>query len=71
MRLMIICVCRNLNSQKVAAAIDTGATTPACVMACHGQRFNCGKCREHISEMIAERQPAANGDDAGQAFAAE
>ena len=57
---MIICVCRNLNSQKVNTAIENGARTPACVMAQHGTRFNCGKCMEHMSDMI----DSAAGQDA-------
>ncbi|MBD0425454.1 (2Fe-2S)-binding protein [Aquisalinus flavus] len=55
---MIVCVCRRLNSAKVSAAISGGANTPACVLAHHGERFNCGRCRETIAEMIGENRPA-------------
>jgi bacterioferritin-associated ferredoxin len=62
---MIICVCRNLNSKKVTSAIEGGARTPACVMAQHGTRFNCGKCREHMSEMIEKVSRTDEASPAG------
>lgn len=49
---MIVCVCRRLNSAKITAAVNSGARTPASVLAHHGERFNCGKCRCAITEMI-------------------
>ncbi|WP_306251897.1 bacterioferritin-associated ferredoxin [Parvularcula sp. IMCC14364] len=51
---MIICVCRRLNTKKVETAIKAGATTPACVLAHHGTRFNCGKCRPEICNMLSK-----------------
>ena len=70
MRIMIICVCRRLNTEKVTAAIEDGARTPACVLAHHGTRFNCGKCREEISEMI-DQTPAGELGNPGLLLAAE
>ncbi|KCZ89005.1 (2Fe-2S)-binding protein [Hyphomonas jannaschiana] len=54
MVLMIICVCNALNCKSVRAAVEAGADSPKAVQAHHGCRFQCGKCRSSIGEMIAE-----------------
>ncbi|MEM9234099.1 MAG: (2Fe-2S)-binding protein [Pseudomonadota bacterium] len=54
MTLMIVCVCRRLNSAAVKDAISCGARSPEAVQAHHGCQFNCGRCRTTIGEMIAE-----------------
>ncbi len=62
---MIICVCRRLNTKKVESAIQAGAKTPARVLAHHGTRFNCGKCRPEICNLISKTSPvmpALNND---------
>jgi bacterioferritin-associated ferredoxin len=38
----------------VRAAVEAGADSPKAVQAHHGCRFQCGKCRSSIGEMIAE-----------------
>ena len=58
MILMIICVCHRLNTQKVEAAIQSGARSPRQVHAHHQTRINCGKCSETVCEMIRKNQTA-------------
>lgn len=53
--LMIICVCRGLNTSKVNAAIEAGARSPAQVHAHHDTKINCGKCCETVCSMIREQ----------------
>lgn len=52
--LMIICICRRINDKGVREAIEAGARSPEAVQAHHGCRFNCGKCRCAMGEVIAE-----------------
>ncbi|MEZ5999261.1 bacterioferritin-associated ferredoxin [Hyphomonas sp.] len=54
MVLMIICVCNAINCKSVRAAVEAGADNPKAVQAHHGCKFQCGKCRSSIGEMIAE-----------------
>ncbi len=51
---MIVCVCRALNEDKVKEAVCAGAVCPNSVMAHHGTRFNCGQCREEMSDVICQ-----------------
>ncbi|MDZ4760177.1 MAG: (2Fe-2S)-binding protein [Alphaproteobacteria bacterium] len=53
---MIICVCRSLNTAKVAAAISAGARSPAQVHTYHDTTINCGKCCETVCEMIHDKE---------------
>lgn len=53
---MIICICRRLNETAVHDAVDAGARTPAEVQAHHGCRFNCGKCRDAMDDVIRTRE---------------
>jgi bacterioferritin-associated ferredoxin len=55
MVLMIICVCRDLNTAKVNDAIAAGARSPSQVHKHHQTRINCGKCCETVCEMIREQ----------------
>lgn len=58
MVLMIICICRRLNTAKIETAVKSGARSPEDVQAFHGCAFNCGKCRPAIGEMIASTMDA-------------
>jgi len=53
--LMIICVCRGLNTSKVNDAITAGARSPAQVHRHHSTTINCGKCCETVCGMIREQ----------------
>ena len=50
---MIICICRKINEHGVRSAVEAGARSPEAVQAFHGCRFNCGKCRCAMGEVIA------------------
>lgn len=67
---MIICVCRDLNTSKVNAAIEAGARSPAQVHAHHDTTINCGKCCETVCGMIRQTQCELAGR-ASAAIAAE
>ena len=54
MVLMIICVCNAINCKSVRAAVEAGADNPRAVQAHHGCKFQCGKCRPSIGEVINE-----------------
>jgi len=56
MALMIVCVCRGLNTTKVKDAVAAGAKSPAQVHAHHGATINCGKCCETVCGMIREHR---------------
>lgn len=51
---MIICICRRINEEGVREAVEAGARSPEAVQAHHGCRFNCGKCRCAMGEVIAD-----------------
>jgi len=70
MVLMIICVCRALNTAKVNDAIAAGARSPAQVHRHHDTTINCGKCSETVCDMIRE-QFYASCTDKRQLVAAE
>ena len=53
--LMIICVCRGLNTSKVNDAIAAGARSPRAVHAHHQTTINCGKCCETVCGMIRDQ----------------
>ncbi len=69
MVLMIICVCNRINCRSVREAMDAGAHSPLAVQAHYGCRFNCGKCADAISDMIAQRMRPQAAD--GPLLAAE
>ncbi|MBI1358900.1 MAG: hypothetical protein GC155_01315 [Alphaproteobacteria bacterium] len=68
--LMIICVCRGLNTSKVTDAIAAGARSPRAVHAHHDTTINCGKCCETVCGMIRETQ-CAEAERASALVAAE
>jgi bacterioferritin-associated ferredoxin len=71
MVLMIICVCRSLNTSKVSEAIAAGARSPRAVHAHHDTTINCGKCCETVCGMIRERCGADACDTHEMLVAAE
>ena len=58
---MIVCVCNRINCTQVREAIACGANSAPAVMAAHGKRFNCGRCREHMDDMLAKARPVESG----------
>ena len=51
---MIICICNRINEKAAAEAVEAGARSPRAVLAHHGCKFNCGKCRCAMGEFIAD-----------------
>ncbi len=45
---MIICICNNLNEQKLAEAMGAGAKSAADIYAYFGLQMGCGSCCEEI-----------------------
>ncbi len=68
---MIICVCRNLNTEKVSDAIAAGARSPAQVHRHHGVTMNCGKCSETVCGMLRDCGSGASAEAIGMLVAAE
>lgn len=61
--LMIICICRRLNEEKITEAIEAGADSAPAVMKHHQTRFNCGQCRHDIADMVSQNQASENVND--------
>lgn len=53
-KLMILCICNNINTAKVDAAAAKGAERARDVMVACGTKFNCGQCRDSINARLAE-----------------
>jgi len=51
---MIVCICNHLNCKAVRKAVQSGARAPKDVQMAHGCKFNCGKCKLEISELICD-----------------
>lgn len=55
---MIVCICRRLNEDKISEALEAGAACPNSIMKHHGTRFNCGRCRDEMRDILAQRNEA-------------
>jgi|GEM_PF-251536 len=55
---MYVCVCNALNTRTICRAIDDGAATLGQVYKACGAVPQCGKCKDMIREMLAQRTPA-------------
>lgn len=51
-RVMIHCICNNINSAEIERAAAHGAETADCVQRACGTEFNCGQCRAGINAQI-------------------
>jgi len=51
---MIVCICNRINCRDVREAVQGGARAPHDVQASKGCRFNCGKCKIEIGELISD-----------------
>ena len=51
---MIVCVCNNLNEEKIQEAIDNGSKNFLEVMKYYDCRVECNQCCRHIKEKIEE-----------------
>lgn len=57
---MIVCCCKAICSEKIAALIDQGADSLQAIGALCGAGTDCGSCRDYIEEMIEEAQPSTS-----------
>jgi len=53
-KIMIHCVCNNINTAKVDACAAKGAERARDVMNACGTKFNCGQCRESINARLEQ-----------------
>jgi bacterioferritin-associated ferredoxin len=53
---MIVCICNNVNSEAVHAAIDKGASCIDSVRNETGAAACCGKCQFKVNRILQERQ---------------
>lgn len=49
---MIVCICNNVNSETINAAIDMGATSVQTVREATGAASCCGKCQFKVHSLI-------------------
>lgn len=58
---MIVCCCKAVSCEKIAALIAGGADSVAAIGALCGAGTDCGSCRDQIEEMIEDQraEPAA------------
>lgn len=49
---MIICICKNVNSETINASIEMGATTVQAVREATGAASCCGKCQFKVHSLI-------------------
>ncbi|MSP28592.1 MAG: (2Fe-2S)-binding protein [Methylococcales bacterium] len=53
---MYICVCKAVTDRQIKQAIDNGACTRRQLHQCTGAGSVCGKCTQHIRQMLDENQ---------------
>lgn len=51
---MVICLCKNINSQTIENSISNGARTLDAVRETTGASTCCGKCEYHVTRMLDE-----------------
>ena len=51
---MIVCICNRINCASVREAVRDGARAPKDVQRHQGCRFNCGKCKDEITDLICD-----------------
>ncbi len=52
---MIVCLCKGISDRTLEKIIDEGADSVAAVGRRCGAGTDCGSCKRHIAEMVAER----------------
>jgi len=60
---MIVCVCNNVNSDKVKASIDAGAGTLEAIRDMTGAAACCGKCQFKVNRVLQQHAPQTNDAD--------
>ena len=54
---MIVCVCNNVNVEKVKASIDAGADTLEAIRETTGAAACCGKCQFKVNRVLQQHSP--------------
>ncbi len=54
---MYVCVCKAVTDKQIQQAIDNGACTRKQLYQCTGAGDVCGKCSNHIREMLDTNRP--------------
>lgn len=54
---MYICVCKAVTDKQITNAIIEGACTHKQLINCFGVGRDCGKCNQHIKELINLNHP--------------
>ncbi|MDX1750446.1 MAG: (2Fe-2S)-binding protein [Methylophaga sp.] len=54
---MIVCVCNNVNVDKVKASIDAGADSLEAIRECTGAAASCGKCQFKVNRVLQQHAP--------------
>lgn len=60
---MIVCVCNNVNVDKVKASIDAGAATLDAIRECTGAAASCGKCQFKVNRVLQQHALQSNEQD--------
>lgn len=53
---MIVCICNNVNSDAIHAAVDKGASCIDSIRDETGATACCGKCQFKVNRILQERQ---------------
>jgi len=54
---MIVCVCNNVNVDKVKASIDAGSDTLEAIRETTGATACCGKCQFKVNRVLQQHAP--------------
>ncbi|HBX60481.1 MULTISPECIES: (2Fe-2S)-binding protein [unclassified Methylophaga] len=60
---MIVCVCNNVNVDKVKASIDAGADSLEAIRECTGAAASCGKCQFKVNRVLQQHAPQLSEQD--------
>ncbi|MDO8827832.1 bacterioferritin-associated ferredoxin [Methylophaga sp.] len=60
---MIVCVCNNVNVDKVKASIDAGAATLEAIRETTGAAACCGKCQFRVNSVLQQHAPHSYEQD--------
>ncbi|AUZ84393.1 (2Fe-2S)-binding protein [Methylophaga nitratireducenticrescens] len=60
---MIVCVCNNVNVDKIKASIDQGAVTLDDIRESTGAAACCGKCQFKVNRVLQQHAPQAPEQD--------
>lgn len=56
MTFMIVCSCNEIRETEVRSAARCGCPCPDSAFRSLGCEFQCGSCRDHVEELVAEER---------------